>query len=843
MTDPKTLTIDLSEEYKIKIEEPQDIGNSFFKEIYKQAANAVDDIIVQTEKSDKNKDQNDPFLNEKQDYNNIIAFCGERGTGKSSAMITFAQSLLKLNDSKDFYAGKNLITKNFHTIQVIDPSLFEEHENIFEVILAQLFSSFEKELNKKEKESELNTKRELLEQFEKVYENLQTIRKNGQKYDGEALETLNKLACGANLRQNFKELVRLYLKFIVKKENCDNAYLIIPIDDFDLNINAAAEMAEQIRKYLMIPRVIVLMAVKIEQLADAKEQQVRKDFETLIKAGTLNESPKNITLQYVTKLIPNGRRIEMPHLESNIESIELIIKHKESIKKYKSIFEGFQFFCYYKANLYLSKNEFTSISIFPRTLRELKEFFIILHKSKGSIDFINFINDKFLAATPSQFNFFDKLLIIPDCEKNYFIINLIINDFLEMGVEKRILFNTLEVQNTKIAQFNLLIDSDNKSHNITLGDLLFFFKIITESRHRTLYKDFIDLIKILLSIWLSEAKNNKNYKRLMELTNGNVYDPNYKEIIRGQRSKFSIKNFGEIRINGVALQGAFSQLIPTKTIQMIEWLTYFIEYPISSKHQLYKNDSNSPFYFKDDVIPYYKREMDIGLGSILKDPVFNVLQILTSCIDPKLNFQRGFKSYFQSLKNRKNEEYLSYARKSMIWDMLSWQMQYGLIIPINNIFLFESIISQIDSDLRTKELGFHSHVVFLFDQIKTIIENLERSEPLLKKQNLSEALLMCPIAVPIYAQDSEYLMLLDSINNTISQKGDSDNKGNITRNQAIFDFTNRRSQLKIRALIMKYKPLLMQAGVFEQVLAKIDSGGNHIEVRNQILNTLRSFNG
>ena len=150
MTDPKILTIDLSEEYKIKIENPDRLKGSFFEDIYIKAADAVEDIIEQTEKSNKKSDQNDPFLNEKQDYNNIIAFCGERGTGKSSAMISFAQSLLRLNDSKDFYVGKNLRSKNFHTIKVIDPSLFEEHENIFEVILAQLFSSFEKELNKKE---------------------------------------------------------------------------------------------------------------------------------------------------------------------------------------------------------------------------------------------------------------------------------------------------------------------------------------------------------------------------------------------------------------------------------------------------------------------------------------------------------------------------------------------------------------------------------------------------------------------------------------------------------------------------------------------------------------------
>lgn len=646
----KTLIIDLTEEYKIKIEEPGNLCGSFFEDVYTKAADAVIDIIEQTE-INKKISEKELFYNEKQDYNNIIAFCGERGTGKSSAMITFAQSLIQIEKTDKIYDKTSKLTENkFESINVIDPSLFEEGENIFEVILAQIFSRFEMELEAKGQDKDIDKKRKLLEKFEEVYENLQTIKKDGQKYDGEALETLSKLACGTNLRNNFKDLVKLFLDFITKEKK--DAYLIIPIDDFDLNVNVAADMAEQIRKYLMIPKVIVLMAVKIEQLADAKEQQIRKNFKTLIKAKALNEDPKKITLHYIQKLIPSDRRIEMPHLETAIDSIKLQLRYQDSIEEYKNIFEGFQFLCFYKANLFLTKKEFTSISFFPQTLREIKEYFIVFHKLKSGADFVNFLIGRFYAVTRSQSDFFEKLLILPDSEKNHFIINLVINDFLNIGIERRVLFNTLEVHSLKTIHFNLLIDSDNKSHNITLGDLLFFFKIIAESRYCVAYKDFIDLIKLIHSIWLTEAKNRKDFKRILELTNGSVYDPSYKEVIRGQRSKFSIKNFSTININGVTLQGAFSQSIPQKTINMIEWITYFIEYPISSKHTQNKSDANSSFYYKDDVTPFYKRELDIGMGSILKDPVFNVFQILSSCLDPKLNFKRGFNSYFNSLKNK-----------------------------------------------------------------------------------------------------------------------------------------------------------------------------------------------
>jgi DNA polymerase III delta prime subunit len=287
------LEIDLNEEYKIKIEEPNELGKSYFNEIYEKAGRAASEILKKSEISKKLK-PNDPFIKQEQEYNNIIAFCGERGTGKSSAMITFAKSLVNIEDAnyesnkkKPFY-DEDLYKIQFESLSVIDPTIFEEKENIFEVVLAQLFSSFEKELNKNNKH-EIEDKRKVLELFQKVYDNLKTVQKNGEKYNGEALETLSKLSCGANLRSTFSELVSSYLSFI--KKDC----LIIPVDDFDLNVNAVSDMAEQLRKYLMIPNVIILMAADMKQLSDAIEQSIRKDFNILIKSKAMSESPKSIT--------------------------------------------------------------------------------------------------------------------------------------------------------------------------------------------------------------------------------------------------------------------------------------------------------------------------------------------------------------------------------------------------------------------------------------------------------------------------------------------------------------------------------------------------------------------
>lgn len=163
------LEINLNEEYKIKIEDADKLSDSYFKDIYRKAGQVTADILAKSKKANTNKTDRNPFKRQDEEYNNIIAFCGERGTGKSSAMITYAQSLFEINNCNDFYKESPLLKEyKYFPIEVIDPSMFEEKENIFEVVLAQLFSSFEKELNDSKRKYDLEKKRQVLELFQKV---------------------------------------------------------------------------------------------------------------------------------------------------------------------------------------------------------------------------------------------------------------------------------------------------------------------------------------------------------------------------------------------------------------------------------------------------------------------------------------------------------------------------------------------------------------------------------------------------------------------------------------------------------------------------------------------------
>lgn len=312
MNNNTTLEINLNEEYKIKIEKGNDFNKSIFNNVYENALKSVIEIVKQ---SDKNQD------NDYDDFNNIIAFTGERGKGKSSSMISFLDALVdKENEEKHntFFKSDDyqyLNNKSFATIDIIDPSLFRGEESLFEIILAKMFQKFQKELKQNSSKITQDDKRELIQHFQNVFENLQIINSDRKElYKKESIEALSKLATSSNLRDCFSELVTCYLKKFENKKDC----LIIAIDDFDLNISGAYDMLEDIRQFLIQSNIILLVACKMEQLRQIVLSNYFKDYEILFiyQSTEITESDLiNKTEKYLEKLFPINRRLELPNLK------------------------------------------------------------------------------------------------------------------------------------------------------------------------------------------------------------------------------------------------------------------------------------------------------------------------------------------------------------------------------------------------------------------------------------------------------------------------------------------------------------------------------------------------
>ena len=301
------LVINLNEEYKIKIENGNQFNTSIFKDVYSSALRNVEEIVSQSAKG-----------NEYDDFNNIIAFTGERGKGKSSSMISFRDALVgKNNDEHKFFFNdhSSLEAKKFASIDIVDPSLFRGGESLFEIILAQMFQRFQERIKEDNMKLNDDERRAIIKQFQEVFENLQIINSDRKElYRKESIEALSRLATSSNLRKCFKKLVEIYLEKFEKGKD----YLVIAIDDFDLNTSDAYKMLEDIRQFLIQSNIILLVACKIEQLRQIILINYYTEYEILfkLKSSEISESDLiNKTEKYLEKLFPLNRRLELPNLK------------------------------------------------------------------------------------------------------------------------------------------------------------------------------------------------------------------------------------------------------------------------------------------------------------------------------------------------------------------------------------------------------------------------------------------------------------------------------------------------------------------------------------------------
>lgn len=332
--------------------------DDLFIEQYKQAAKMLNTIVNER---DENAESKSPFMNEYE--NNIIAFCGERGEGKSSAMLTFINSLYDIGLEREedfekeskrynlFEQYRNLNRNHFADPIVVDPSQFDEVHNILDIILAKLYRNFMLKYEENNRCADEYITRQLQNQFQKVYREVSMINNQSKMLDDEFdyegnIGKLSKLGESTGLKEDLQKLIEWYLEFIGKSSVSEKKkqYLIIAVDDLDLCNSNAYKMTEQIRKYLILPEVVIIMAVKVEQLELCVEEKTFSDFKEIVSASKLDNKERqsridteiqNMSERYVAKLIPKARRIYLPKAQS-LEIVQVIYRTAENKIIWKS---------------------------------------------------------------------------------------------------------------------------------------------------------------------------------------------------------------------------------------------------------------------------------------------------------------------------------------------------------------------------------------------------------------------------------------------------------------------------------------------------------------------------
>lgn len=292
----------------------------------------------------------------------------------------------------------------FYTLDCIDASIMEESENIFVLILAAMFSKIQKSANEKTQRIDEYDNRVLYQKFEKIYEDYTSINSKENALDGySAFEKLRNAASSQKIRENFEELVRIYLNVLDGNEQnytkTAQKFLVISLDDIDIarrKKNSGKEnwgtykIMSTIYKYLTVPGVIVLIAYDYSNLQErclnffAVENEQREGYE-------------RSTLQFIEKVFPIYSRLYMPSLlDDNIISrneIKISLeKNKDNIlqnfvtENNMNIFsvKDFVFFLLYdKTNVILDYDEESKHFFIPDTLRGLFNLVELLNKMES----------------------------------------------------------------------------------------------------------------------------------------------------------------------------------------------------------------------------------------------------------------------------------------------------------------------------------------------------------------------------------------------------------------------------------------------------------------------------
>lgn len=345
----RTVRIHLDAVNKVRYEKPGEFQNSVHRDIYKKAIRMTDLVLknngaAEKDSSDESEKSTAQWHNDEQVYN-VISILGERGTGKTSAMMSFVTALEA--PSSDIFTGTMISEGSFYVLNYIDVTLLDEREGILDVILARMWDRYEsvcRIAGKGQKQEIYST--ELREQFERVRNSylLQKRISKGELDESKeisTLHTLHKLAVSMNLRDDFKKLVALYLNFMnhFNSPGVKGGFLVIVIDDIDMASDNVYKFLEQIRRFLTIPQVIIFLTADIKRLQRVCRRRQGTDEQSLEAAYQWPELDyeaealeNKFVNDYLSKLLPHNNRIYMSDLKERdkINSPTYVIEDKFS---------------------------------------------------------------------------------------------------------------------------------------------------------------------------------------------------------------------------------------------------------------------------------------------------------------------------------------------------------------------------------------------------------------------------------------------------------------------------------------------------------------------------------
>lgn len=538
MKDFRTIHFKIGEESRPIVENFDHFQHSIFKEQYLNAFSEIETYLARV----RSQSKNDNILNlsnqvetDNEYLNNLFAFVGERGTGKTSCMMSIANMLISKGSGQGnaiFDSYPQIREHSFQTINLVDPSYFDHSHNIISIVVAKLFKHFNQASRQMPLAPQtLESQRALIDCFSRTQEHMQCLLGSPSNDACDDLNQLVRFSASVDLKESLRELIEQYLNYF--KRNETPQMLLLMVDDIDLNTQAGTTMAEQIRKYLILPNVIILFSIKLTQLGRLKWQELAGAYNELLERHQIATTAiSEMVERYLTKLIPYGHRIFMPDFETYSTAPLIIEGANDSLlteKAYPSIRQAVLELIFQKTRYLFYNSEQHTSYIVPRNLRELRT---IINMLWGMADFLVYpfehIDDqdrKEIARLQS----YNKAQFRKYVFDTWTLDNLnmsdreLINDLLRIDdaalinarvlsiLKQRFDFEQLkDGKDEETKELDYLLRINNAACNISIGDVLSLLSYLEKRFSEQKHQKFIFLLRTYYSMQLREYFGEKN---------------------------------------------------------------------------------------------------------------------------------------------------------------------------------------------------------------------------------------------------------------------------------------------------------------------------------------------
>lgn len=399
----KILTVQRGKELEVHVSDDLCREASFMNQAYRQALHAVAGVVQRT--NEYHRLARYPGFSEDDALSsfgsNVIAFSAQRGCGKTSTMLSFSRVLAKMDadtlmdENHRFLSEKDrtdLSGAFFHVLSPVSPSVLEEQQNILYVTLARLYD-YARELIQREascRRNQYSGRNSSMEQLNGLKHALQTcydgiigVKQKTKEMPRDILE-LQDICDGLSLSKRFAALTGKIIECL----GGDQHYLILQLDDADSQVKNGFCVLEDVRKYLQIPNLIILISADMELIHDS----VRQNFEEYFPGRRDDPEFRNRLIRmcrkYIDKLIPPTHLISLPQLDAKVDQYasSLLLDYRTADNAApvlpwadgKSIQDTLLMLIYRKTGVVFAKPTGYPHNIIPTTLRGLNQLLRML---------------------------------------------------------------------------------------------------------------------------------------------------------------------------------------------------------------------------------------------------------------------------------------------------------------------------------------------------------------------------------------------------------------------------------------------------------------------------------